>query len=131
MKTELDSKQLIALVASVAPFVCVCTIWTHDECSGPISKECDGFTSDEDDDWTAWNSEVRASLIQDGEMISVSDFLGGTFEKAGDDPAQSNPDISGYFSDMLFSALTGLRALAKDAAQVEAIEQAIALVRSK
>lgn len=68
---------------------------------------------DEDpDDWQAWQSEVSASAIIDGEMVTASAYLGGTWEKAGDHPETSNPDISGYEPGMTAEALDELLTLA-------------------
>jgi hypothetical protein len=60
------------------------------------------------EDWQAWQSEVRAAVIQDGEEVSASSYLGGTWEKAGDLPEESNPDISGYEPGMTREALEEL-----------------------
>jgi hypothetical protein len=100
MKTKLQ----IAL-ATIAPSISIRTIWEHDQDSGPISKECDGFDKSEDDDWQAWQSEIRATAIVTGEEITGSAYLGGTWEKYGDDPATSNPTISGYENQMTQEAL--------------------------
>lgn len=68
---------------------------------------------DEDpDDWQAWQSEVSASAIINGEEVSASAYLGGTWEKATDHPETSNPDISGYEPDMTAEALGELLTLA-------------------
>ena len=64
---------------------------------------------DEDpDDWQAWQSEVRATACTLGEVKTGSAYLGGTWEKAGDDPTESNPDISGYENQMTIEALAEL-----------------------
>ena len=91
MKTELQNR-----LALVAPSISIETIWEEDDDCGPISEECDGFSPEEDDDWQAWQSEVRATAIIAGDELSGSSYLGGTFEKYGDNPAESNPEISGY-----------------------------------
>ena len=104
MKTELQKR-----LALVAPSISIVTRWEHDPDSGPVSKECDGFTAEEDDDWQAWQSEICATAILESEEISGSAYLGGTFEKAGDSPAESNPEISGYENQMTAEALRGLR----------------------
>jgi len=129
-KTELQKA-----IAKVAPSICIRTIWEHDPDCGPISKECDGF-SDEDDDWQAWQSEVRATAIVDGAEISGSDYLGGTFEKVGDVPEESNPTISGYEPDMTERALDELAELAslisdpETLAEIEAAKAVIAAARA-
>lgn len=103
MKTELQKA-----LASIAPSIHIQTIWSIDEDCGPISKECCGFDASEDDDRQAWQSEVRATCIIDGEEISGSAYLGGTWEKAGDLPEYSNPEISGYEPQMTEEALQEL-----------------------
>lgn len=104
MKTELQKR-----LALVAPSISIVTRWEYDPDSGPVSKECDGFTAEEDDDWQAWQSEICATAILESEEISGSAYLGGTFEKAGDNPAESNPEISGYENQMTQEALGELR----------------------
>lgn len=104
MKSELQKR-----LAAIAPSILVETIWEIDDDCGPISEECCGFSPDDDDDWTAWQSETRASTIIDGELVSGSDYLGGTFERAGDDPQASNPTISGYEDQKTVEALRELR----------------------
>lgn len=103
MKTELQKH-----LATIAPSISIRTIWTPDPDCGPISQECDGFEPSEDYEWTAWQSEIRATAIVNGEEITGSAYLGGTFEKAGDDPAISNPTISGYEPQMTVEALEAL-----------------------
>ena len=104
MKTTLQ-KQL----ALIAPSSSIRTLWEHDPFCGPISKDCDGFTPDQDDDWQAWQSEVRATAIVNGEEITGSAYLGGTWEKADTMPEESNPDISGYEPQMTVEALEELQ----------------------
>ncbi len=100
---------LVALLAKVAPSISVETIWEHDTDLHPdIRKDCDGFENENPEDWQAWRSEVCASAVVNGTMISGSDYLGGTWEKAVDHPSKSNPDISGYFPDMLTEAVKEL-----------------------
>lgn len=103
MKTALQ-KQL----AKVAPSLCIKTLWERDPDHYDIRKDCDGFDDEDPDDWQAWQSEVRATCIYDGEGITGSAYLGGTWEKAGDNPAESNPEISGYEHQMTVEALEEL-----------------------
>jgi len=104
MKTKLQLE-----LATVAPSISIRTIWEHDTDCWDIRKECDGMDDENPNDWQAWQSEIRATAISGGEEISGSDYLGGTWEKAGDDPAESNPDVSGYEPDMIEGALEDLR----------------------
>lgn len=107
MKTALQ-KQL----AKVAPSLCILTLWEHDQDASSewreLSKPGNCFEGEDPEDWQAWQSEVRATCIYDGEEITGSAYLGGTWEKAGDDPAESNPEISGYEPQMTAEALEEL-----------------------
>jgi hypothetical protein len=103
MKTELQKK-----LAKIAPSVSIVTFWSHDPDLRDIREDCDGFDDEDPDDWQAWLSEVRASAIADGEEISGSAYLGGTWEKADDVPEISNPTISGYERQMTEEALREL-----------------------
>lgn len=96
-------------LAKIAPYVSIHTHWEHDHDSGPISKECDGFSEDEDDGWQAWQSEITATAVIDGEDKTGRAYLGGTFEKVDDLPEESNPEISGYENQMTQEALQELR----------------------
>ena len=106
MKTALQ----LAL-AAVAPSVSIVTLWEHDpdsrfsELTGP--GYC--FEDEDPDDWTPWQSEIRATAILEGEEITGSGYLGGTWEKARDNPVESNPEISGYENQMTVEALEELR----------------------
>lgn len=103
MKTELQ-KQL----ATIAPSVSIRTIWEIDPDHYDIRKDCDGFDDENPEDWTCWQSEIRATAIIDGEEVTGSAYLGGTWEKAGDSPDESNPTISGYEPQMTVEALEEL-----------------------
>jgi hypothetical protein len=104
MKTQLQKT-----LAAIAPSVSVQTLWAPDPDAGTISQNCDGFTRKDDNDWQAWQSEVRATTIIDGKEVTGSAHLGGTFERAVDLPEYSNPAISGYEPQMTEEALTELR----------------------
>ena len=93
---------------TLAPSINIETVWSIDECADPISDACEGFDPSDDDDWTAWLSEVRATAVLAGDMIHGTDYLGGIYKRIGDDPAISNPEISGYESDMVVNAVTEL-----------------------
>ena len=110
MKSPLQ-KQLAALF----PSICIRTIWEHDTDTHPdIRKDCDGFEDEDPDEWQAWRSEVRVSVIAGGEEISASEYMGGTWEKWDAIPAESNPDISGYEMQMTRDALAALLELCQD-----------------
>ena len=103
MKTQLQKH-----LQTLAPSVSIETHWEHDPYLYDIRKDCDGFDDENPDDWQAWQSEVRVTAIIDGEEISGSAYLGGTWEKAGDVPEESNPEISGYENQMTVEALEDL-----------------------
>jgi len=107
MKTKLQ-----ATLATIAPSISIQTEWSHDSDLRDIRKDCDGMDDENPEDWQAWQSEVSASAIVNGEIVSASAYLGGTWEKAGDNPHESNPDISGYEPQMTAEALTELLTLA-------------------
>ncbi len=60
------------------------------------------------EDWQAWQSNVKATAIVNGEEIEGDAYLGGTWEKADDLPEYSNPGISGYEKQMTIEALEEL-----------------------
>ena len=107
MKTELQKH-----LQTIAPSISIRTIWEPDQDRIDIRQDCDGFEDEDPEDWQAWQSEVRATAIINGEEVSCSDYLGGTWERAGEDPATSNPTISGYEPDMTQEALRELLAFA-------------------
>ena len=93
MKTELQ-KQL----AIIAPSISIRTRWSLDWTEPTEDQE----------NWTAWQSETTARIILQGEEIVGRATLGGTFEKNGDDPNITNPTISGYENQMTVEALSEL-----------------------
>ena len=111
MKTDIQTfkpADLLAKLAVVAPSIAIETIWGHDMDCRDITKDCDMPADTDPDDWQAWQSEVRATAIIGGSEISGSDYLGGTWEKYGDNPAKSNPEISGYLPQMILEAINEL-----------------------
>lgn len=126
MKTQLQIE-----LAKIAPSISIETIWEHDHDCGPISKECCGFDESEDDEWTAWQSEVKASAIIGGELVTGSAYLGGTWEKASDVPWESNSEISGYEHQMTVEALRELGEKFTDLALSNQIINAIKHIKSK
>jgi len=107
MKTKLQTT-----LATIAPSISIETTWEHDDEMRDIREDCDGHDDENPDDWQAWQSAVTATIIQGGDAISASNYMGGTWEKAGDNPAGSNPTISGYERDMTHTALSALQKLA-------------------
>lgn len=107
MQTELQKD-----LAKIAPNISIRTIWEEDPDSWSewrdLSKPGNCFENESRDDWQPWQSEIRATAICDGREISGSAYLGSTWEKAGDNPAVSNPEISGYERQMTEEALREL-----------------------
>lgn len=109
MKTDINNftaAALLARLAVLAPSIAIETIWKPD----PLTDDSILLENGQDpDDFNAWQSEVRASCIVGGKSLSGSSYLSGTWEKYGDMPAQSNPEISGYLPQMIIEAFEGLR----------------------
>jgi hypothetical protein len=108
MKTDIQTfkaADLLARLAQVAPSIAIKTIWGHDT---DARWDIEDPTLDPGD-FTAWQSEVRASAIANGRHVSGNAYLGGTWERFGDNPAKSNPEISGYLPQMIQKALQNLR----------------------
>ncbi len=124
MKTKLQTA-----LQTIAPSISIKTHWSHDPECRDIREDCDGFDDENPEDWTAWQSEVRATAIDEGEEKTGSDYLGGTWEKSSDVPWKSNPEISGYELDMTETALTELRGSVSSPALVAEIDLALALVQ--
>lgn len=127
MKTELQKR-----LATVAPSISIVTLWEHDPELRDIRDDCDGFDDENPEDWQAWQSEIRATATVVGEEIAGNDYLGGTWEKAGDNPAESNPEISGYENSMTQEALCSLAAGIPDGSPIQAeIEAALAMLKTE
>jgi hypothetical protein len=128
MKTQLQKR-----LATTAPSIRIGTIWEPDpDCERgfrELQKPGNCFEGEDRDDWTCWQSEVEATTIVNGELVSGSAYLGGTWEKYGDNPAESNPEISGYEEEMTTEALGELLKAASKAGanetQLDAIQHAI------
>lgn len=123
MKTELQ-KHLVTLCPSIA----IETIWEHDVSPHmEIFDPGNGLDGEDPDGWQCWQSEVRASAIVNGEILTGSDYLGGTWEKYGDNPWESNPEISGYELQQTVTALQDLTVSFKgDTARFETLLAEIA-----
>lgn len=107
MKTNIHTfkpADLIAELAKVAPSIAIETTWEKDtDARWDMDPSCG-----DPDDFTAWQSEVRASAIVNGQLVSGSAYLGGTWIKYGESPAKVNPEISGYLPQMIDEALQDL-----------------------
>jgi hypothetical protein len=125
MKTK---KEIISLLERSTPFVSIETIWEHDD-------DCKwGIESDEldEDDFQAWQSEVRATLIDQGKMYSGSGYLGGTWIKYGESPEQHDPDIGGFFQQKCVEALEDLcKQFCNNDLQVRKIKKAMKEIKNE
>ena len=127
MKTQLQLS-----LARIAPYIAISTIWEHDPDHYDIRKDCDGFDDENPNDWQCWQSEICATAIVNGDEITGSAYLGGTWEKAGDDPETSNPEISGYELQMTEEALQELRESIGDSPILaEQIKTALAYLKAE
>ena len=107
--------ELQLYLAEIFPFISIETNWTHDTHASwdrsPLDVAYPGNAlADEDpDDWTAWSSEITAKVIHCGKLVEGNAYLGETWERAHTNPAESNPDISGYELQMTKEALINLQ----------------------
>jgi len=118
-------------LAEISPLIRIRTIWEADPDAKrewkELSKPGNCFEGEERKNWKSWQSEVEALAIVDFEQVKASAYLAGTWEKAGDKPHLSNPDISGYENQMTVEALEGLlKAVGKGEAIRLGIPQALA-----
>jgi hypothetical protein len=116
MKTPLQQE-----LAVICPNISIETIWEHDpdhegEFKSLSKNPGDCFYGEDWNGWERWQSEIRATAIVAGEQVSGSAYLCGTWERLGDHPSVSNPDISGYEPDMIIKAL---EELAKQCVSIE------------
>lgn len=127
MKTKLQQK-----LATVAPYLAIQTIWEHDTDLYDIREDCDGMDDEDPADWQAWDSEIRVTAVKDGEEITASEYLGGTWEKAGDVPEESNPEISGYEHQMTVAALEDMEIqVSGDAVLENQVRRALELLKGE
>ena len=97
-----EPKRIISQLATIAPMVAIEVEWSED-----TDARWEGsWTKGEDrNGWKAWQSDVKATVIQNGKILTGTGSLGGTWEKFGEHPSDTNPDISGYFPQKLLEAL--------------------------
>ena len=106
MKTR---SSILASLALAAPCLSIAVLWEDDiHPDTSIFDKGNALDDQSPDDWRCWMSEVRASMIVNGQLLTGSDYLGGTWEKASCQPDESNPEISGYFPQMCEQALEDL-----------------------
>jgi hypothetical protein len=103
MKTELQTS-----LASIVPTVQIQTIWQRGWNAQETIHDVYGMEDEDPDDWQAWESEVRASAVVNGELLTGSDYLCGIWERVGNDPRITDPTVSGYELDMTIAALSNL-----------------------
>jgi hypothetical protein len=101
----MKKQEIMEAVAIAAPSIHLETIWSFDE---DARWDIDDPELDPED-FTPWQSEVRATCIHNGQFVTGHAYLGGTWEKYGDSPEKSNPDISGYFPQKAEEALSELQ----------------------
>lgn len=114
----------------VAPLIRIRTIWEKDTGGErewkELSKAGNCFEGAKRSEWACWQSEVEALAIIDFERVTGSAYLAGTWEKKGDKPDISNPDISGYENQMTVEALEELEKRVSKAESARlGIEQAL------
>jgi len=131
MKSKHPQTELQAKLATVAPFIRIRTIWSRDpDCSRDwreLSQPGNCFDGEKRADWTPWQSEVEALVIVDFEQVKGSAYLGATWERKGDKPHVSNPEIGGYENQMTVEALEELmRAVSPELVTSLNIREAIA-----
>jgi hypothetical protein len=104
----MKKETILTKLATVAPQIAIETIWEHDP-DAPFSEITRCFDDPDPDDWQAWQTEVRASIIVGGKLVTGSAYLGGIWERYGDNPEKAHPEIFGYFLQMTREALEELR----------------------
>lgn len=89
--------KILAGLKKVAPNIAITTEWEEDpnfvwDGDGPDPAE---------DGYVAYDVDVFARAIVDGETIEGRGSLGGTYAR----PGEQDPDVSGYFAQMVEEAL--------------------------
>ena len=106
MKSELRKR-----LASVLPCVNIEIVWSPEtEIDESIFEAGNALEKERFEDWFCWQTEARATAIVNGELVTGSECLGGTWERSGDNPEETNPTISGYETDLVIEALHELNA---------------------
>lgn len=111
MKIELNHAELSRALRLAAPSIIISTEWDFEQFNAEVDwrelSQWQGgaFHGEERDDWTCWQTTVTARAIISGELVKGCDYLGAIWEKYGDDPRKSNPEISGYFPQLVEGAL--------------------------
>lgn len=92
--------QFMAKLKKVAPSIAVKTTWTPDNY---FSWDGDGPDPTEEG-YQAYDVDVWAKAIVDGEIVEGQGSIGGSYSK----PGEHDPDVHGYFLDLLQKALADL-----------------------
>lgn len=92
--------ELMNALREAAPHVVFEVKWERDPAA---RRDIDDPTLNEDD-FECWQSDVSATTIVGGRFVGGNEYLCGTWERFGDHPSKSNPDISGYLPQMLLGA---------------------------
>jgi len=121
----MNAKELIQKLNEIAPSIAIETIWSQD--TNASWRDAGDWTKGQQaKNWFPWQSEVRATAISNGKLITGHAYLGATWERRGKDPAESNPDISGYLPQMIWKALDELDTV--EPALLKQKDAAIALI---
>jgi len=108
MKTE-NVNRLIEALGTIAPQIEIGVLWSADTCADfRIFDKGNALENEKREDWQPWETEVRATAILNGKRVTGSAYLCGTWEKFGDNPKETNPDVSGYLKSMIGDALAEL-----------------------
>ena len=102
-------QDILVYFANHCPFLNLRTYWSVDP--DPDLSIFDigcGLGGENPETWECFDTEVRASVIFEGNLVHGSAFMGGTWEKLENDPEENNPLISGYYPQMVWEALENL-----------------------
>jgi len=112
---QIETQAGIVAAARIAiPQVALSTLWEPDEDARfdehGMTKPGGCFYQEDPEDWQAWQSEVRAVCIFDGRVYQGSSYMGGSWYRDEDEPQASDPEIGGYYPQMVCEALEELAA---------------------
>ena len=102
-----DPQNIFANLKQIAPEVVFSSVWSYDEIHRRICPSSDIFDkggaleNEDPNDWQSWQATVSAQTIHKGAVLVEETFLGGIWEKFGDNPHETNSDVSGYLPQML------------------------------
>jgi len=101
-----EPEDVLAELKKIIPGVAISTAWDEDpnfrwDGDGPDPAE-EGFV--------AYDVTVTARAIVAGEIVEGNDYLGGSYSK----PGEHDPDVHGYFLQMLDQALWELSSATRE-----------------